>query len=79
MMGVWTLLLSLLFLLSCASHEVVVPAVCPVPPSLLLRDVQDEGFKGQTYRDLAEYTLELKQKVMSCNNDKRLLREWLDK
>jgi hypothetical protein len=46
---------------------------CPAPPKLFVEPTSIPEFKGTTYRDLGEYTLELKHALEQCNIDKGLL------
>lgn len=65
-----------LLMASCAS---VAPAPgLAVPPAHLLADCGEPTFNVITNRDLAEYTLELRNLLRGCNADKSALRQWAE-
>jgi len=46
---------------------------CPLPAKVLIEPTPIPEFTGKTYRDLAGYTLELKEALQQCNIDKESL------
>jgi len=68
----------LMLSLSSCDRAVRVETIKLLPPQDLLQDCLKPPFEGGSYRDLAEYALDLRGYLDSCNIDKRLLREWAE-
>lgn len=46
------------------------------PPEILLKDCVSEDYEGSTYKDVIEYTLDVKESLNKCNEDKKSIRKW---
>lgn len=46
------------------------------PPAVLLLDCPTVAFTGQTYGDLVQHAISLKEAIDLCNQDKAALRKW---
>lgn len=44
--------------------------VCPEPPTVFYQQTPVPEFEGETYRDMAKFTGELKNALAQCNLDK---------
>jgi hypothetical protein len=49
-----------------------------VPPSALVQDVPYPTWDGITNADLVSYAIEQQLIIQQCNNDKRLIREFIN-
>ena len=75
--------LALLFLMAftsgCGNKPPAMVDVPCAPPTVLLQSAPAPVLGGRTNGDLAAYAVELQNALRLCDNDKRLLREWLDR
>lgn len=44
-----------------------------------MRECPMPVYNGETWGDLAAYTVQVRQSLRGCNGDKAALREWADK
>lgn len=63
-----------LMISACSFKEQI--KTCPKVPTLLTEETHVPRLLGNTWRDLAIHTLELREAAMQCNIDKALMREW---
>ena len=63
----------------CASTQTITKTetVYRYPPEILTQPCPAPEYTGSTWGDLAHYTVRLKGAVDLCNEDKRLIREWV--
>lgn len=75
------MILCLMLCCACSTRERVVRQVEVrrlTPPALLLRETPTPVWRGNTNRDLLNFTLELRAALRNANADKAALRGWAE-
>jgi len=67
----------MLLLTACASEPVVrTQTEVRYPPDALMQRCPMPVYNGETWGDLAAYTVQVKRVALECDADKKALREW---
>lgn len=74
MMRVWVTLCLLMCLAGCATTQI--KTVQAVPPAALLQDCPVPEVDVKNWGDLPPAVVEMRNALVSCNRDKKKLRQW---
>ena len=67
----------MLLLMGCASEPVVrTETEFRYPPTVLMAPCPVPVYNGDTWADVVEYAVQIRQVALSCNADKKALRQW---
>lgn len=69
----------MLLLTACAQPVIQKETEYVYPPSPLVQPCPAPDYQGETWGELAEYTVEIKAKLEQCDSDKAALREWANR
>lgn len=73
------MLLPLTLLTACSSKPLTVVKQEPIlPPKMLLNTCLEPQYNGQTWADILEHAIDLKEALAKCNIDKKALQDWYE-